>query len=194
MYTVIGNTQSRTFRVLWALEELGLPYTHIPANPQSDAVRANSPLGKVPVLLDGDTAIPDSTAIMTYLADKHGRLTAPAGTLERAQQDALTFRILDELDALLWTAARHSFILAEDMRVPDVKPSLKKEFARNLDRLVPEIKGPFLTGDTLSIPDIILGHCAGWARTAKFPDASPEFVAYLKNLRSLSSFERAAKK
>ena len=53
----------------------------------------------------------------------------------------------DEIDALLWTAARHSFVLPADKRVPDVKDSLKWEFARNLDRITDQISGPFLMGD-----------------------------------------------
>lgn len=190
MYTVIGGVQSRTFRVLWCLEELGVPFEHRPAAPRSDEVTTVSPLGKIPVLLEGDAVIPDSTAIMTYLADKHGALTCPAGTLERARQDALTFRILDEVDAILWAAARHSFILPKEERVPAIKDSLKLEFSRNLERLTGEIRGPFLMGENLTIPDIILGHCGGWSRTAKFPDAPAEFVNYLKRLRGRAAFQR----
>ena len=191
MYTVIGGAQSRTFRVLWFMEELGVPYEHRAAAPRSAEVTAVSALGKIPVLLEGDAVIPDSTAIMTYLADKHGAMTCPAGTLERARQDALTFRILDEIDAVLWTAARHSFILPQQERVPQVKESLKLEFSRNLERLTAEIRGPFLMGNDLTIPDIILGHCGGWSRTAKFPDASAPFVEYLKRLRGRDAFQRA---
>ena len=116
MYTVIGGIRSRTLRVLWMLEELGLEYTHHAAAPRSDEVTALYPAGKIPVLLDGETPITDSTAILTYLADKHGQLTYPAGTTTRAIQDGHTHFILDEIDALLWTAARHSFILPEELR------------------------------------------------------------------------------
>ncbi|WP_435310851.1 glutathione S-transferase family protein [Primorskyibacter sedentarius] len=191
MYKVVGGVQSRSFRVLWCLEELDLPYEHLAAMPRSAEVTALSPLGKIPVLVEGDAIIPDSTAILAYLTDKHGQFTCPAGTLERARQDALTFRILDEIDATLWTAARHSFILPKDERVPEVKPSLKLEYARNIERLTGEIRGPFLMGDALTVPDIILGHCAGWARTANFPDAPAAFVDYLRRLRGRPGFKRA---
>ena len=60
-------------RVLWALEELGLEYIHHSAAPRSEQVRALNPLGKIPILVDGDAVLTDSTAILTYLADKHGR-------------------------------------------------------------------------------------------------------------------------
>jgi len=106
MYEVIGTRASRAFRVLWMLEELGQTYSHVPAAPRSNEARAANPSGKVPALRVGETAITDSTAIMTYLGDAHGGLTHPAGTLGRARQDALTHQILDEIDAVLWMAAR----------------------------------------------------------------------------------------
>ena len=104
MYKLIGSVKSRAFRVLWLFEELGLPYKHLNVGPHSEEVLRYNPSGKVPVLIDGDTVISDSTAIMTYLADKHCGLTAKAGTLERAKQDALLHQILDEIDAALWVA------------------------------------------------------------------------------------------
>ncbi|SFD70297.1 glutathione S-transferase family protein [Roseivivax sediminis] len=191
-YTVIGTRHSRAFRVLWMLEELGQDYAHVPAAPRAEEVTRVSPLGKLPVLLDGDQAIPDSAAILTYLADKHGALTYPAGTPERARQDAWTFRILDELDALLWTAARHSFVLPEGERVPEVKDSLKAEYARNLERMVPEIPGPYLMGERMTVPDLLLVHCGGWAIAAKFPEPPAAFKAYAKGLRAREAYQRAA--
>ncbi|MFT7311817.1 MAG: glutathione S-transferase, partial [Paracoccaceae bacterium] len=116
MYTVIGDIKSRAMRVIWMLEELGEPFEHRAAPPRSDDVLAVNPAGKVPVLIEDNVPILDSTAILTYLADKHGKLTFPAGTLERARQDGLTQFLLDELDSSLWMAARHSFILPEELR------------------------------------------------------------------------------
>ena len=83
MYTVVGAPMTRSFRVLWALEELGQPYELIPALPQSPEILEVTDSGKVPALIEGDAVLTDSTAIITYLADKHGSLTAPAGTLAR---------------------------------------------------------------------------------------------------------------
>lgn len=55
MYTVVGSVKTRSARVLWLLEELGQPYTSLPAGPQSDLAFAHNPAGKVPVLIDGDS-------------------------------------------------------------------------------------------------------------------------------------------
>ena len=179
MYTAIGSVKSRAFRVLWMLEELEQPYTYQPQPPQSDAVQALNGSGKIPVLLDGAHVISDSVAIVQYLADKHHCLTYVAGTPERAQQDSWTQMILDELDAVLWAAARHSFVLPEDKRVPEVKSSLRWEFAQSMARLVTRMgPGPFLMGAQITVPDIILTHCARWAKGAKF-DGIPQQILSL---------------
>ena len=133
MYDVIGSRASRAFRVLWLFEEMGLDYNHLPVAPRSAEALAVNPSGKIPALREGDQVLTDSSAIMTYIADKHQQMTHPAGTSARARQDALTHQILDEVDAVLWTAARHSFVLPEEHRVPAVKESLKWEYARNVN-------------------------------------------------------------
>lgn len=191
MYTIIGSQQNRTFRVVWMLEELGQPYERLKVKPGSDEVRAVSPLGKVPVLKVDDDVITDSVAILTYLADKHGALTAPAGTIARAQQDAVTHQILDELESTVWTATRHSFILPEDKRVPEVKPSLKWEFERSLKTFETRFVGPFVMGETITIADLLLTHVLNWAMSAKFPIQSERLLAYLKTMRARDGFQRA---
>ncbi|MBY6113062.1 glutathione S-transferase [Mameliella alba] len=191
-YTVYGAVRSRAFRVLWLLEELGVPYNHVPAAPRSPEIRAVSPLGKVPVLKDGEDVVRDSTAILTYLADKHGAFTHPAGTLERARQDAWTFRILDEVESLLWTASKHSFVLPKEERVPAVKPACATEYARNIAGIMAEAEGPCLMGQEPMVPDLILAHCGNWAQAAKFPDGGETFVAYLANLRARPAFRKTA--
>ena len=85
---VFGSVKSRAMRVIWMLEELEVPFEHVSAAPRSADVMALNATGKVPVLLADGVPITDSTAILTFLADHFGRLTAPAGSLERARQEA----------------------------------------------------------------------------------------------------------
>lgn len=191
MYTLIGSAKTRSARVLWMLEELGQPFTHIAAAPQSPEARAHNATGKVPILIDAGQQITDSTAILTYLADKHGHLTAPAGTLQRAHQDSLTHFLLDEFDAPLWTAARHSFVLPEEMRLPAIKDVLKWEYARSLSRLEARLQGPFLMGDAMTIPDIIATHCLVWGIGAKFAAPRGALADYLIRMRARPAFTRA---
>lgn len=191
--TVYGVVQSRTLRILWLLEELGLPYTHLPSPPRSDDVTALNDSGKIPVLKDGDEVVTDSTAILTYLSDREGRLTNAPGTIARARQDSLTCMILDEVETPLWTAAKHSFILPEDRRVPDIKPALKWEFAQAVDRLMAR-KGdaPFLTGDNLTIADIIATHCGIWAMRAAFTTENAAFQDYVTRMMARPALAKAS--
>lgn len=195
MYTLIGSKSSRALRVLWMLEELGLEYEHIAAEPRAAEVLAVNPSGKVPVLLVGGEAFTDSTAIMQFLADHHGGLTHPAGSLARLRQDSLTHFLLDEFDALLWMAARHSFTLPEDQRVPAIKPSLKWEFARSQQALANRMgPGPFLTGEQPTIPDLLLAHCLLWARSARFEITEPALGEHLQRMTARPAFQRATRR
>ncbi|MEO1679080.1 MAG: glutathione S-transferase family protein [Pseudomonadota bacterium] len=192
MYSVIGSVKSRALRVLWMLEEIGAPYEHVAAPPRSADVLALNPSGKVPVLVEDGIPISDSTAILHYLADKHGMLTHPAGTLDRARQDSLTQFLLDEFDAALWMAARHSFVLPEALRQSAIKDSLKWEFTRSQKTLVTRMaEGPFLMGAEMTVPDIILAHCGIWAEVAHFPLTEPRLTDYLAGVRARAPLARA---
>ena len=84
---------SRSQRVLWLLEELGLPYEIRRYQRKPDTSMAPPelmrvhPLGKSPVITEGAITVAESGAIIEYLLDTHGadRLRPPAGTPERRQ-------------------------------------------------------------------------------------------------------------
>ena len=192
MYKVLGTANTRAFRVMWMLEELDQPYDHVLAAPQSDGVVAFNPSGKVPVLIEDGTPITDSTAIIQYLADRHGALTHKAGTIERARQDSLTQFLLDEFDAVLWTAARHTFVLPEELRVSAIKDTLRWEFQRSQQILKQRVgNGPYLMGEVMTVPDIILTHCLGWAQAARFPLMDCWDQNYLVKMRARPAYLRA---
>lgn len=190
MYKIYGKITSRAVRVLWMLEETGLPYELIEAASHSDTVRAVNPSGKIPVLVDGDAVITDSTAIMTYLADKHGQLTFPAGTIDRAHQDALTHAALDELDAVLWMSMRHKVYFPDDHGTAEVLPNLKREYGRSIKRLAARFQGPFLQGETMTIADIITAHCLNWGARAGFPVEDEGLQQFSSDIADRDAFKR----
>ncbi|KUR70482.1 glutathione S-transferase [Novosphingobium fuchskuhlense] len=67
---------ARSFRALWALEEMGLPYRlhtmPFPPRFQVPEYLAQNPLGTIPLLVDGETRMTESSAIPHYLATRHG--------------------------------------------------------------------------------------------------------------------------
>ncbi len=192
MYKLLGNKKSRGFRVLWALEEMELPYEFVSVSPRSDEVRAYNPSGKIPVFLDGDDVILDSVAIVQYLADKHGKLTYPAGTIERAHQDGFMQFACDEMDGVLWTAARNTFVLPEEKRVAEVKPTLRWEYARSMKILADRLSDrEFLMGDEFTVADIVTAHCGTWARNAGFEFDQPVVSDYIDRVISRPAHKRA---
>ena len=94
MVTVHHLNNSRSQRVLWLLEELGLPYEVVRYERNKKTMlappelRRIHPLGKSPVITDGDTVVAETGAILEYLVEKaDGRLGAPAH-----REDALRYR------------------------------------------------------------------------------------------------------
>src|SRR5215471_19681981 len=90
MLIVHHLNNSRSQRILWMLEELGVPYDvkryQREASMQAPAsLRAIHPLGKSPVITDGDRTLAESGAILEYLAETYGngRLVPASGSAER---------------------------------------------------------------------------------------------------------------
>lgn len=195
MYTVYGTPRSRAIRVMWMLEELAEPYDLVPALPQSPEIKAVNPEGKVPALVvDGET-LTDSVAIIQYLADRHGRFTAPAGTIARAKQDGFTQFCVDEIEGALWTAGKHSFALPEALRVPQVKETARVEFDRAMATLERRLGGrEFVTDLGFTVPDLLLGHCAGWAMAAKFALPGGVVGAYFDRIRARPALAAAMRR
>lgn len=194
MYKVLGGNKNRTFRVLWLLEELGEKYDFVSCSPHSNKALEHNVSGKVPILIDGENAINDSTSILTYLSDKHNKCTQPAGTLKRAHQDSLTMTILDEFESLLWATAKNSFVLPESRRTLGIKVNLKWEFEKNQSIFVKRMEDSlFLTGNNFSITDIIFTHCFDWAKKVEFDIKETKIKDYLSRVYLRPSYKSARK-
>lgn len=106
MIKIYGKKKSRTIRCLWALEELGLAYEHIPIDQEagenhSPAYLALNPAGKVPTLVEGDFVLTESMAINLYLASREPGKLLPAEPHKMAKV----------LQWTLWAASEAEFQL-----------------------------------------------------------------------------------
>lgn len=190
--TVVGPLATRTSRVLWCLEELGLPYEHQIARPHSPEINALNPLKQVPVLKDGNMVLTDSTAILHYLSDRENRLTFTPGTHARAFMDARIAFLLTELEVPLWMRSRHSYVLPEDMRHPEIFPLLAADFMlanKKFDHLLGDAE--FFGGDAFSIADIIATHCLFWA--GDFHELTDNARMYLERMRARPAWAASRK-
>ncbi len=89
-------------------------------------------------------------------------------------------------------AARHSFVLPEELRHAAIKNTLRWEFERSQKTLVHRMgDGPFLMGEVMTVPDIILTHCGNWALGAKFPMVEHKLTEYLERMRNRPAYLRA---
>ncbi|WP_048308316.1 glutathione S-transferase family protein [Halomonas sp. PR-M31] len=186
MITLYSYHNSRSLRVAWTLEELGLDYRCqfvdlASGEGQSSEYLAHHPDGKVPALKDDDLTLFESAAICRYLAERYGQgALMPDDPIKRAKLDQWLFFIVSELEQPLWTLGKHKFALPQERRVPAVIPTAAWEFQRALAALQREFDGQgWLVDDEFTIADIMLGHTLSWARGAKqpLPDA---LEAYFK--------------
>jgi glutathione S-transferase len=202
---------SRSQRVLWLLEELGLEYDirfyqrDARTNLAPPELRAVHPLGKSPVLEDGGLKLAESGAIVDYLADKYGagRLAPPIGSAERlryaywmhfaegtAMPPLLLKLIFDRMKAsaplLIRPIAR-----AIAGRVLDsfVVPNLE----RHLDFMEAELgKGEWFCGDTFSAADVQMSFPVEASRMrAGLDERRPRLMAYLRKIHARPAYQRA---
>ena len=191
MYKLIGSPKTRAFRVMWMLEELGQDYELDPVGPRDKSLAAINPSLKVPVLKDGNDHIIDSVAICQYLADKHGQMTFPAGTIQRGHQDSFTQFAVDDVELPLWVAAKHKFVLPEEYRVPDVKRACQFDFDRAMMALSQRLgKKSYVMGDTFTVPDLLLGHCSGWAKSTGWTIPEGNVADYIARIRARPAFQK----
>ena len=69
--TLYGSAMFRPLRNVWMLEEMGIPYEHVPARPRSKEAGAVNPFAKIPTLVDGAMVMYESVAINTHLGDRY---------------------------------------------------------------------------------------------------------------------------
>lgn len=190
MYTLIGTYKSRAFRVAWMLNELGAPFAFDTIPPRDPKLAEINPSLKVPVLKDGSDYIIDSVAIIQYLADKHGKLTFPAGTVERAHQDSFTQFAVDDVESSIWVAAKHMFALPKEYRVPDVRRACEFDFNRAMATLSVRLADrTYVMGETFTVPDVLLGHCAMWAAATGWPIPDGNVANYVARLHARPAYQ-----
>ncbi|MDA0790831.1 MAG: glutathione S-transferase family protein [Proteobacteria bacterium] len=199
MLTLHFAPNSRAGRIVWLLEELGLPYeinkmAFHPRDLKSDAHRARHPMGRVPVLDDDDVRLYESGAIVEYILERHknGGLKPP-------------------VDSPLFPQYLQWFHYCEGMVMPPVNtivvqtvllpPERRDETALGqAQRLLGKALAPvdealagkdYLIGD-FSAADIMLGHaCFMSNRLGCVSDEMPNLKAYVERIAERPAFKTA---
>jgi glutathione S-transferase len=185
-------------RILWLLEELGLPYElerveFVP--PAKSFFVQRTPLGKLPVIEDGDLVMCESGAIVEYILERYGdgRLAPPPGSRERAAflqwMHFAEGTAFPPLGIVIWLtlyrddADRHTAIV-EDARA---------RAARGIDFLQHELgHKAYLLGKEFSAADIMMGFTLVAARLlGVLDDRYPALHDYLARLEARPAFQKA---
>ena len=213
MLAVHHLENSRSQRVLWLLEELGVPYELVkyqrdPATQLAPAELAKiHPLGKSPVVTDGDTTIAESAAILEYLVETygHGRLVPPAGSAAHRRyryfmhyaEGSLMPLLLMKLIAGRIRGAKVPFFIRPVTR--KIAGQLGEAYVDpNLARHVAFLDGelatsPWFGGDELSAADVQMSFPME-ALAARHPGVPPRITEWVAKVRARPAFQRAIDK
>jgi glutathione S-transferase len=184
-----GNVQ----KVIFLLEELGVPYTREDygrqfENTATPEYAAINPTRKVPTLVDGETIIWESHAILRYLATTHASPLYPTDPASRAKIDPWMDWLLASLNPVFLAGFQNARKPVEE-RAPDVGKNLAAELKILEDRLA---KTAWLAGDHLSLADIALGPIV--RRCIAFPYDMPPTAAlaeWCARLNAMPAFKTA---
>ncbi len=210
--TVHHLNNSRSQRVLWLLEELGVPYeikryerdaATMLAPP---ALRAVHPLGKSPVITDDGTTIAESGAIVEYLVERYGggRLAPPPGTPERlrygywlhyAEGSAMPPLLLKLIFTRLKSGKMPFFARPIARAIADralagfIEPQIKL----HLDYMEAELgKGAWFAGPEFSAADIQLSFpLEAAASRGGLDESRPRLMEFLRRIHARPAYQRA---
>ena len=213
MLIVHHLNNSRSQRVLWLLEELGLPYEikYDQRNAKTmlapPELRAVHPLGKSPVVTDGDVTVAETGAIVEYLVDKTGgKLRPAAGTPERLRWTfwlhyaegslmspllmKLVFSIMPSRSPLLLRGMVKN--ITRRAQIGFVDPQLQNHF----DFLEGELgKSTYFAGDEFSAADVMMSFPleTGALRGGAF-EGRPRLKAFVERIHARPAYKTAIEK
>jgi glutathione S-transferase len=189
-----GFGPTRSLRALWGLRELGVDFEFVPVNLLAGEHRraeflALNPAGKLPVLIDGESIITESAAIVLYLAEKYPeRGLLPTDLRERAQVYRWMMFAMTELEQPLWRIAKHTFLLPEEKRLPQDVALASEDFAKMAHVLDRHMEGrQFIVGDRITVADCVTAYLMDWANENHLIDDFPNLRAYLDRMYARSA-------
>jgi glutathione S-transferase len=197
MIVVHHLNDSRSQRILWLLEELGLPYEIKPY--QRDAQTRLAPpelqkvhrLGKSPVITDGNRTIIESGAIIDYLIRRHGGGRLQPAPETPAYDDYVQWMHYAEGSAMLPLMLNLYVMRLGEAGAP-LMPRIESEIANHLGYIDNALKGrQFLVGDSLTGADIQMSFVAEIAGAFGKRAQYPNLDAWIRRLHERPAYKKA---
>ncbi|NBD10046.1 glutathione S-transferase family protein [Corallococcus silvisoli] len=190
---VVGLT--RDLRVLWTLEELGVPYRvhgvdHPAGETRSEEYRRLNPFAQVPVLEDEGFVLTETGAILLYLAEKTGRLM-PADFQGRAQVTRWCFAALNTVEPPLFQIVMIDLLGDADPTGAQRRPGMVNHAELHLTALEDWLRGrPHLAGEAFTVADILMTTVLREVRNAGVLDRFPRVSAYRERCEARPAWRR----
>jgi len=181
-----GTSRSRSARSLWALEELGVPYEHLPmptTEAKSPALLKLNPNGHVPVLEDDGAVVWESMAINLYLAEKYGKNSLwPSDPAARADIYKWSFFAMTEVEPHLITLLVNRVMAPPDQRNEKAALAAIESLKAPFNALQETLKGrEYLLGKNFTIADLNVAAVMSWIPMMKLDISStPNVQAWLQ--------------
>ena len=190
---------ARSFRPLWALEELGLPYElkMLPFPPRAFAkdYLALNPLGTIPLLIDGETRMTESAAVLEYLVTRYGPTPLAVSVDESGYGAFLNWLHFGEATLTFpqTLVLRYGKLEPEARRSLQVATDYAKWFFGRLRAVEAAVAGSeTLCAGRFTVADISVGYALLLAdRIGLAKDFGPAVAAYWQRLQQRDGFRRA---
>jgi glutathione S-transferase len=199
MITLYHCAAARSFRPLWTLEELGLPYElkMLPFPPRVFAKEylGINPLGTIPLLLDGETRMTESAGITQYLVSRYGPTPLAVDVDEPDYGAFINWLHFGEATLTFpqTLVLRYTQLESEERRSPQVATDYAKWFFGRLRAVEAAVaKSDTLCAGRFTAADISVGYALLLAqRIALSKDFGPAVAAYWQRLQARDGFRRA---
>jgi glutathione S-transferase len=177
---------TRDLRVLWALEETGLPYRVHPLDFERGELKQPAytrlqPFGQIPAIEDDGFALFESAAIVLYLAQKSGKLLPPSLSFQdRARASQWAFAAVNSVEPALAELFVLDHFAADAPGSKQRRPAVEEQAAARLASLEAALAHrSHLLGDSFSAPDILMASVLRLAQHTELLRAVPHVAAYL---------------
>jgi glutathione S-transferase len=174
---------SRDLRILWALEECGLPYRLHPLDFARGGLKSPDytriqPFGQIPALDDDGFELFESAAMVLYLAGKAGRLL-PESPADRALAQQWAFAAVNTVEPPMVQLFAMDAFSADEAWAKERRPALVNQAQARLATLDAEFaKRPYVLGDAFSAPDILMSAVLRLIQDTPLLDSAPHVAAY----------------
>lgn len=197
MLTIHHHPSSRSFRIVWMAEEMGLPYEL----KREDLVRRSgelarlNPVGALPAVIDGDLVITESAAALQLLGERHGPTPLVPGHDDPAYPGFLEALHYGEssLAAFLTPLVHTRFMAPADQKANWTAQRLAEMFLQRLAFANRRLEaGPWINGETFTAADICIGYALKFGEAFGLQDRYPPRVAeYYARLQARPAWQRA---